>query len=108
MASGTRATIGWISLSAGLVLVGLGSLAPVMMVPMMFDAPGSESNPLVIILAAMMVAFPLLCLISAILPWLFWRKSFAKWLFLPPILDLAAIVLMFVALEQFCHGQFRC
>jgi hypothetical protein len=102
------ATIGWIALSVSLVLVGLASVFPVIMVPMMFDAPGSESDPIVITLAIMIAAFPLLCLIGAILPWLFWRKSFARFLFLPPVVDLAAIVIAFIVLGQFCHGQFRC
>jgi len=103
-----RANIGWIALSVGLVLIAVGSLLPVVMLPMMFDAPGSESNRLLIALAAAIAAFPILCVVGAVLPWLFWRRSFARWLFLPPALDLTLIVMGFVALQYFCHGNFAC
>ena len=89
-------------------MVGVASLLPVMMLPMMFDAPGSESNRLLIALAAAIAIFPLLCLIGAVLPWLFRRRSFARWLFLPPLLDLALVIIGFVALGHFCHGNFAC
>ena len=109
MGKGTgAANIGWIALSVGLIVVGLASLLPVMMLPMMFDAPGSESNRLLIALAVAVAAFPLLCLIGAVLPWLFWRRSFARWLFLPPALDLAFVIVGFVALQHFCQGNFAC
>jgi hypothetical protein len=99
---------GGIAFSAAWILAGLASLFPVILIPMMFDAPGSEANPLVFALAAAIAAFPVFCFAGAILPWVFRRRSFAKRLFLLPALDIVMIVLAFFALDYFCHGMFSC
>jgi len=50
-----------------------GGLLMAMMSPMMFDAPGSESNPRVVAMFASVVSFPILCLVSILATWLTWR-----------------------------------
>jgi hypothetical protein len=99
----------WIALSLACILAALVSLfLPVAMLPMMFDAPGSEANPLTWLLAATIAAFPLFCLVGAVLPWFFRRTSFGGWLFLLPILDIAMVATAFFALGYFCDGKFSC
>jgi len=41
--------------------------------PMMFDAPGSESNPQAWLMAGVVVSFPLLCGLSIAGSWIAWR-----------------------------------
>jgi hypothetical protein len=103
-----RRNIVWIALTLACILAGLGSLLPVAMLPMMFDAPGSEANPLTWVLVAAIAAFPIFCLVGAILPWTFRRTSFGGWLFLLPVLDIAMVVAMLFALGYFCDGRFSC
>jgi hypothetical protein len=98
----------WIVASIGLLAIGAASLLPIIMLPMMFDAPGSDQNRVLYVLVATIAVFPVFCLIGAILPWLFRRKSFAGWLFLLPVVDLVAIVATFLALGFFCQGRFAC
>jgi hypothetical protein len=49
--------------TAAVVWSGLGvaSLFPAMFSVMMFDSPGSESNPLVIAMFASVISFPVVC-----------------------------------------------
>jgi hypothetical protein len=103
-----RRNIVWIALSLACLVAGLLSLLPVAMLPMMFDAPGSDANPLTWVLVATIAAFPLFCLVGAILPWCFRRTSFGRWLFLFPVLDVALIAAAFFALGRYCDGRFSC
>jgi hypothetical protein len=103
-----RRNIVWIALTLACILAGLVSLLPVAMLPMMFDAPGSEANPLTWVLVATIAAFPLFCLIGAVLPWFFRRTCFGGWLFLLPILDVAMVAAALFALGYFCDGRFSC
>jgi hypothetical protein len=100
--------IRWIVASLALIAIGGMSLLPVIMLPMMFDAPGSDSNPITIALVVVIAAFPVFCLIGSVLPWIFRRRSFAGWLFFLPVVDLVLIVAAFFALGFFCGGRFAC
>ncbi len=46
-----RKNLGWFALTAFWTLTGLAAIIPAIMMPMMFDAPGSQTNPLVLGLA---------------------------------------------------------
>lgn len=98
----------WIVASVCLIGLALVSLMPVMMVPMMFDAPGSETSSLTIGMALLVAAFPLFCLIGAGLPWLFRRRKRAAWLFLLPLADVAAIIAVIAAMQFACQGRLAC
>jgi hypothetical protein len=41
--------------------------------PMMFDAPGSTSNPAAYVNVAIVLSFPLLCLVSIAGSWIVWQ-----------------------------------
>lgn len=98
----------WIVASVCLIGLAVMSLMPVMMVPMMFDAPGSETSPLTIAMALLVAAFPVLCLIGAGLPWLFRRWKRAGWLFLLPVVDVAALIAVIVAMQYACQSRLAC
>lgn len=76
------------------VILGVLSVAPVIMLPMAFDAPGSEKNGGLLVLVASIAFFPISCLLGAILPWIFrhWRN--ASELFLMPVLNIGVTVLL--------------
>ena len=95
--------MGWIALTVLLVVLGFASILPVLMAPMLFDAPGSTANPFTVGVAVAIVALPMACFLGAGLPWAFAHRPFAKMFFLLPILDLALIVLLFFCLDYF-HG----
>ncbi len=98
----------WIVASVCLIGLAVVSLMPVMMVPMLFDAPGSETSPLTIAMALLVAAFPLFCLIGAGLPWLFRRRKRAGWLFLVPLADVAAIIAVIAAMQFVCQSRLAC
>jgi ABC-type sulfate transport system permease subunit len=100
--------VGWVALTAMWSLGGLAAILAAAMMPMMFDAAGSESNPFTVGLAVSIVALPLFCFSGAVLPWILRRRSFATKLFLLPVIDLAAIAIFLIALSYFCDGQFSC
>jgi hypothetical protein len=103
-----RGHLRWLILTALWALAGLAAVVPAMMTPMMFDAPGSERNPVAIGLAISVAVFPLICLSSAVLPWLFRRRRFAAMFFLLPVANLALIAAIVFTLDYFCGGQFSC
>jgi hypothetical protein len=98
----------WIVASVCLIGLAVVSLMPVMMVPMLFDAPGSETSRLTIAMALLVAAFPVCCLIGAALPWLFRHRKRAGWLFLLPVADVAALIAVIVAMQYACRGQLAC
>ncbi len=100
--------VGWLALTALWSIAGLVAIFPAAMMPMLFDAPDSESSALTIALAAAVGMLPLLCFLGAGLPWLGRRWRLAKGLFLLPAIDLAAITLLLTALNDLCNGQFSC
>ncbi len=87
------------------VLIGLVSVAPVLMVPFLFDAPGSESSVLTIAFAIALALLPVCFLIGAIVWWITrWRVAF----FLIPLVNFVAIVAIMVAIESVCGGNLAC
>mgnify|MGYP001627750256 CR=1 FL=1 len=100
---------GWrIGLTALSVLGALFSAPLVMMSPMMFDAPGSENNPLTQILFYSVLAFPVLCLMGGILPWVFKRHRLGIWLYALSGLAIGLFVVAVVLLQIQCGGDFAC
>lgn len=89
----------WIALSVLSVVVGVISLAPLVMLPMAFDAPGSEKNGALIAMVLIAGLFPVSCLLGAILPWIFRPRPFAAWLFALPGLNIVGIGLCLLALS---------
>ena len=80
-----------------------------MMSVMMFDAPGSEHNPAVILLFCSMVAFPLACIVAVILGWTAigrHRDRGALWLSLLPLVPIATAVTAVIWLQIASNGQF--
>jgi hypothetical protein len=100
--------LSWGLLTALWVLAALAGVLPAMMSPMMFDAPGSSTNPLTIVFALLVATFPLVCIAGAVLPWILRRWRFAKWLFVLPLLHLGIAAVFMLALDRFCGGQFAC
>jgi len=98
----------WIVLTVVWILAGVGSAFLALMSVFMFDAPGSESSPLTIALFVCMVVLPGFWFLSAGIPWLLRTRTFATWFFLLPVVDLAAIVALFAAIEQVCGGMLAC
>jgi hypothetical protein len=86
-------------------LVGLASIPFAAMTAFLFDAPGSESSPLTVMLAVSVAILPLFFLAGGIL----WWASRRRWLFfLLPLLDIAAIVVIVVAIQSRCGGSLVC
>ena len=50
-------------------VAGLLGLLPALTSVFLFDAPGSEKNPVTILLFCAAITFPIVCLISIILSW---------------------------------------
>jgi hypothetical protein len=97
-----------IALTVVWVLLGAASVIGSMMSFFLFDAPGSEQNRLAWILFYCLLTQPVFWLIGAILPWCFQKRSWAGWLFAFPAIDVAAIIITFVLIDQLCAGQFSC
>jgi hypothetical protein len=97
--------VGAIILSVIWGLVGLVSVLPAMITPFLFDAPGSESSLLTVMLAITVAILPLLFLVGGILWWVAHRR----WLFFVlPLLDIVAIVIIVVAMQSYCGGNLAC
>lgn len=80
-----------------------------LMSPMLFDAPGSDSNPPVLLLFGSIVAFPLTCIAGIALAWIAYvrhRDRGAMWLSLLPVLPILAGIGALVWLEISHGGQF--
>lgn len=90
------------------VLAALMSMPMVMFSPMMFDAPGSDENVLTQFLFFSVLAFPVLCLMGGILPWIFKRHPKSIWLYGLSGLAIALIVVAAALLELQCGGDFSC
>lgn len=68
--------------------IALGGFAALMS-PMMFDAPGSTSNPQVLVLFFSVIAFPIACVAGVALAWIAFarrRDRGALWFSLLPLL----------------------
>jgi hypothetical protein len=101
-----NSNLSWTIATAVWLLIGLGAIFPALMSPMMFDSPGSTSNPVTVALAISVAVFPLFCLVAAALPWILRHWSLAKWVFLLPLVDIGIVIALFAALEYFSGGLF--
>ncbi|WP_249741905.1 hypothetical protein [Thalassospira tepidiphila] len=90
------------------VLAALMSTPLVMFSPMMFDAPGSDENVLTQFLFFSVLAFPVLCLMGGILPWVFKRHPKSIWLYGLSGLAFALVAVAIVLLSVQCGGDFAC
>ncbi|WP_417829698.1 hypothetical protein [Thalassospira sp.] len=90
------------------LLAAVMSAPLVMFSPMMFDAPGSEENPLTQLLFYSVLAFPVLCLMGGILPWIFRRHRLGIWLYALSGLAVALFVVAISLLGVICSGNFSC
>ncbi|OSQ48524.1 hypothetical protein TALK_08925 [Thalassospira alkalitolerans] len=80
----------------------------VMMSPMMFDTPGSENNPVTQMLFYSLLAFPALCLMGGILPWVLKRHPQSIWLYALSGLAVGLFFASIVLLQIQCDGSFSC
>jgi hypothetical protein len=94
-------SVTWTLLGAASVVVSLTSF-------FLFDAPGSESSRLTLALFYCLLALPAFWIVGAILPWCFRKEPWAGWLFAFPLIDVTAIVVVFVCINQFCGGTLSC
>jgi hypothetical protein len=53
----------------------LPGLLMALFTPMMFDAPGSQSNPQAWLMAGVVLSFPFLCAVSIAGSWITWRLT---------------------------------
>lgn len=90
------------------ILVAVMSMPMVMFSPMMFDAPGSENNPITQLLFCSVLAFPVLCLMGGILPWIFKRHPKSIWLYGLSGIAVGLFVVAIVLLSVKCGGDFSC
>ncbi len=81
----------WILMTCGWAGVALVSAFAALFVPMMFDAPGSETNVRLYGLAVSVLLLPVFSLMGAILPWVFRARRFSAAFFLLPLVDVASI-----------------
>lgn len=79
---------------------------------MLFDAPGSETSPLTQALFYSILSYPLLTIAGFFASSGFWRmrddRHWRRHLAFLPALSIISAVLFFLAIEQFCGGQFAC
>lgn len=97
-----------ITLTIVSILGAFLSLPMVMMAPMMFDAPGSESNPITQLMFYSLLALPALCLMGGILPWIFKRHEISIWLYALSGLAIGLFFASVVLLQIQCGGDFSC
>ena len=90
------------------ILAALLSLPMVMMSPMMFDAPGSDNNPITQMMFYSLLAFPVLCLMGGILPWVLKRHPLSIWLYALSGLAVGLFFAAVVLLQIQCGGGFSC
>lgn len=86
-----------------------GGLVMAMMSVMVFDAPGSESNPPVVLLFASIAGFPLACIVGVILAWIAFarrRDRGAMWFSLLPLLPIVAGIVAMIWLQIGNGGRF--
>jgi hypothetical protein len=92
----------------GVPAVLIGSFMAIMS-PMMFDAPGSTSNPPVVLLFSSVISFPVVYLIAIVLAWVAFamrRDSVALWLSALPAVPFLVGIVSIVWLQFGSNGQF--
>lgn len=91
------------------ILAGVAGLMPALFSVMLFDAPGSESNPATIALALAVATFPFVCLGAAVQSL---RSASAdsggdyRLLFLP-LLNIVVAAIAVAWIEAFQNGRFN-
>ncbi|HEY4312372.1 MAG TPA: hypothetical protein VGN12_23185 [Pirellulales bacterium] len=85
--------------------LGLAGMVPAAFSGFMFDAPGSEKNIALIILAISLITFPVVCAAAVIASWAaLWSKAFrgACWCASIPLTNIAtaAVAFAWVVLTQ--------
>ncbi len=93
------------------VLFGSGAvlgLMPALMAPMLFDAPGSTSNPGTILLFWSAFTFPVVCVVAIATAWILYtrkRVRAACWVALIPLLNLICGAGALAWLQLFNEGN---
>jgi hypothetical protein len=103
----------WLFIGASTLwgLAAIPALAPVMMMSIAqynAPAPGSTASRLIVALYLCLLSLPAFCLLGATVPWIFWKKRFGAWLFVIPLLDVAAIVILTALIDAPCSGSLSC
>lgn len=106
----SRGLRAWLIVESVLALpaIALGAVMALMS-PMMFDAPGSTSNPPVILLFVSTLSFPVVCLLGMIAAWVTFgmrQNRGAFWLSLLPVLPILTAAIAVVWLQIGSGGSF--
>ncbi len=84
-------------------LTALLSLGGFIIIPMLFDAPGSEENTALLAFATCLIAYPFTCILAIVLGWVFLRTNKPRLCLLSsllPILD-GLVALAFLLASDF-------
>ena len=98
----------WIVCTVVWLLAVVPAAGGVMMSFFLFDSPGSTDSPYTLALFFSLLALPFFCVAGAGIPWLFHRSRVGPWLFLIPLLDVAAVCTCFVLISTRCGGMLAC
>ncbi|MEO8402837.1 MAG: hypothetical protein ABI597_13780 [Gammaproteobacteria bacterium] len=94
------------------ILIGLVSILLALTSPMIFDAPGSEHNRILIVTLISALLLPIACFgsIAYSITMLVKRKNSKKALlvFIIPCVVGAIFIGSMIAIDVFCSGQFSC
>ncbi len=100
-------------IAATVILVGLAfvSLLPVGLSIMLFDAPGSEKNPYLLVAFGGIASFPVTCVAAVVCAWIahgLRRDRVAARVVFLPLLSVAVAIVGIALLSVICHGNTRC
>jgi hypothetical protein len=94
-----------------LAVVTFFSAAFALMSVMLFDAPGSEHNPYLLIAFVGILSVPVLSVLAIVLAWIgYWiakPRLTVRIVFLP-LIGVALATVGFGLVSTICHGSFRC
>ncbi len=76
------------------------SLPVIMMSPMMFDAPGSSENKLLVFTFYAIISYPIVAIGSLLLAWLLFKKELYKPSFILSLLPFIDLILIIICLSQ--------
>jgi hypothetical protein len=79
-----------------------------MMSVMLFDAPGSTESRPTWVLFWCVTALPFAWLLGAGAPWIFYKKRWSIALYSIPLVDLAAVFVVVLAISKVCAGSLSC
>jgi hypothetical protein len=85
-----------------LTILGLLSMFPALMAPLMFDAPGSTSDPVMLTLFAAVFSMPFVCGGAANVAWFLWdtHPKLSCLVVLSPVVNIIVVAAIFIG-EQF-------